>query len=526
MRRCFFLLTILACFFSVTVLHASDSTAKKQAQATANVQPPAAQATIMLTLDDLKQAILPEVMEPDKKEWLANELEEFQKEQIDARKKSIGELQTKIDNAITKSDNLADFSGHLIDVTALVITLFAAAVAFAFYNVFEKSKQEISKIQKFYEAGLKTTRETLKTESQAAINELKEMTENELSNQQERLEESKKLQHEVTAILNQQVNLLTSDPTPDDKPSIPGETEEQEKRSSALRNDVLNDPDSPISLKLLVQAVKLYNEDFYEQAYEIACKAIEKNEEPNDTIYYKISALIAFDTIENTERLSKKRKIELYKHITKLYPEAQEHGFNMEAIDFKILADTYKNLFLLNTTDDKQELIKLATTAYSQCLTAPVTEGHERPRIAHQIFELYNQIKDPSHLLTIAKQDIENAIELEKENDGDRFMLGYIYYILAHYSEENEGNALIKKAIPLLEIEPDIIGHYVFGRCYATLGDLTRARHHFEAISSSDQIVSKSEIMNDEFLKEIVDESWFQSIVEQYAPEDEIEDAS
>lgn len=173
MRRCSILLTILICFLSVTALHAADPAHKKQ-------PPQAAQATIMLSLDDLKQAILPDVMEPDKKEWVANELEKFEKALLDKHQSRENKLQRKLDTVIVQNNELADHANRVIGFATLVITLFAAGAAFAFINLYEKTKQEAARMEQFYNEKIDEVVANLNQTSTAQLQELSSRSSSEI----------------------------------------------------------------------------------------------------------------------------------------------------------------------------------------------------------------------------------------------------------------------------------------------------------------------------------------------------------
>lgn len=527
MRCCFFILLLLS-VLPTTFAFANDGT--QQIQIQQQSQPP-----IVISIGSNSAQPSPVTnTAPKNNTYNQQRANDFKVEQLRKLKTRFERLEKDIENKnLLQKLNKESFD-RLVTLVTFVITLFAAGAAFAFYSVFEKSKQEMAKIQSFYETELKATRKILKSESQTAISELKEMTEKELCNQRERLneseqlqkkklQESKLLQQKITTVLEQQLHSIQDkdflNTTADSK-----NTDNQPEDMVIEENETLSDPTIPISFKLLIQGRKLAREGFYEQGYEVACKAIEKNEDPTKLLYYKTTILNALETIHNTEGLSNERKVEIYAHIVELYTTAQEYGLKMEAFDFKYLGVAYKEIYILTPANKDQKLIELATEAFSQCLSTPVIEEDDRCSIAFSAFDLARHTKDKLFLLTLTAQELEITMA-SNPDENEKFLLGFTYYNLSFYYEKDEKENFIKNAIPLLKLDL-AMNHFTLGCCYAGLNDIANARYHFESISRRKQIPALDSVYNNKYLNKIIHEPWFQSIIEKYAPEDNVENAS
>lgn len=512
MRRCSILFAFLICFVSVTALHAADPAPKKQPQAT--------QATIMLTLDDLKQAILPDVMEPDKKEWVESRLENFTKTINDTLKQNLSVWELRIAKLEAQNESLTSRTQELLSI----ITLLAGFAAFIVFNLHRKAKDEVETLKQFYKielAELKRQTESallsiqkegatqLSELVESASSEIKGFIELELQKSKEKLDKYRshlaETDHKIKllqAVIKQQEAKLTPE-------------------QSQQLEDIANSEELPEDMKQSSNVLKLFHEEKWLEAHKEALQAL-KQAPAMDTYYFAAASAHNYANeifvIDATEALS------FYYTCVDLMKESKKAYSELTTDEYELWGSALKGIAELSEKDNTEELLCEAVQKSQTALYLdPENEDAKIDLLAE-----YSSLAsiNPEEYQPIFTSLYSNLLDEHSNKQKVFETLGASYCIFAGKNNISPTMqaSLIELAIePLLQSEhlKSGSGAYSLACVNCMKKNYHECRKWLTIAYEHDEIPSYQHVASDKDFYSVHNQPWFQQFLEKLKTNDE-----
>lgn len=450
------------------------------------------QPSLVLTLTDLKELLIPEELSHNKKEWLIDKLISFEtrlSNAVDLKIQAITQKQNTLIHQYEESHKQINWLGMGLAIYAAVITLLTVIFSVQFYfkskNLLEQAKDDARKTIEEFKQGLAADKKEVTACKDETISTLQQMRN--ISNHEE-----EEIQKETTKKLTHSLPKETSIPLVDT------EIEDFHNKKESL---------------LAKKAFKAYENKNFAIAFNLGKKLLRQTKLRTHLrfVISTIHKLIKLDEPAKNNR----EKISLLREATTIYSKYEKI---LTAKDYSVWANMC------------HQLVELGEQSFASCLVEKLLKAieldpnslHYRRRLAAMYCYLASKHKDDA---TIERAYLDkglpiyNMLLLAFPDDAQIMgQLGVINLKLCQLTSFPACESHLHTAFTSLEKAKDLSNDcaaFNLACLYSLVGDSENCKNALEIYMSSDEEDKLQSLTEDEDFKNMRNKKWFKKFVEQ-----------